>query len=94
MANHFKEYKAKIDKKKLTVMTEEEVETYSKTNNNEGTSHDRQDWYTNKTTITNSDENDDEYDEFHQNIEKEKTIERDNARKRKVQNSSDDIFGD
>ena len=94
MANHFKEYKAKIDKKKLTAMTEEEVETYSKTNNNEGTSHDRQDWYTNKTTITNSDENDDEYDEFHQNIEKEKTIERDNARKRKVQNSSDDIFGD
>lgn len=94
MANHFKEYKAKIDKKKLTAMTEEEVETYSKTNNNEGTSHDRQDWYTNKTIITNSDENDDEYDEFHQNIEKEKTIERDNARKRKVQNSSDDIFGD
>ena len=94
MANHFKEYKAKIDKKKLTAMTEEEVETYSKTNNNEGTSHDRQDWYTNKTIIINSDENDDEYDEFHQNIEKEKTIERDNARKRKVQNSSDDIFGD
>ena len=94
MANHFKEYKAKIDKKKLTAMTEEEVETYSKTNNNEGTSHDRQDWYTNKTTITNSDENDDEYDEFHQNIEKEKTIERDNARKRKIQNSSNDISGD
>ena len=94
MANHFKEYKAKIDKKKLTAMTEEEVETYSKTNNNEGTSHDRQDWYTNKTIITNSDENDDEYDEFHQNIEKEKTIERDNARKRKIQNSSNDISGD
>ena len=94
MANHFKEYKAKIDKKKLTAMTEEEVETYSKTNNNEGTSHDRQDWYTNKTTITNSDENDDEYDEFHQNIEKEKTIERDSGRKRKIQNSSNDISGD
>ena len=94
MANHFKEYKAKIDKKKLTTMTEEEVETYSKTNNNEGTSHDRQDWYTNKTIITNSDENDDEYDEFPQNIEKEKTIERDSARKRKIQNSSNDIFGD
>ena len=94
MANHFKEYKAKIDKKKLTAMTEEEVETYSKTNNNEGTSHDRQDWYTNKTIVTNSDENDDEYDEFHQNIEKEKTIERDNARKRKIQNSSNDISGD
>ena len=94
MANHFKEYKAKIDKTKLTAMTEEEVETYSKTNNNEGTSHDRQDWYTNKTTITNSDENDDEYDEFHQNIEKEKTIERDSARKRKIQNSSNDISGD
>ena len=74
MANHFKEYKAKIDKKKLTAMTEEEVETYSKTNNNEGTSHDRQDWYTNKTIITNSDENDDEYDEFHQNIEKENQL--------------------
>lgn len=94
MANHFKEYKAKIDKKKLTTMTEEEVETYSKTNNNEGTSHDRQDWYTNKTIITNSDENGDEYDEFPQNIEKEKTIERDSARKRKIQNSSNDIFGD
>ena len=94
MANHFKEYKAKIDKKKLTAMTEEEVETYSKTNNNEGTSHDRQDWYTNKTIITNSDENDDEYDEFHQNNEKEKTIERDSARKRKIQNSSNDISGD
>ena len=94
MANHFKEYKAKIDKKKLTAMTEEEVETYSKTNNNEGTSHDRQDWYTNKTIITNSDENGDEYDEFPQNIEKEKTIERDNARKRKIQNSSNDISGD
>ena len=94
MANHFKEYKAKIDKKKLTAMTEEEVETYSKTNNNEGTSHDRQDWYTNKTIITNSDENDDEYDEFHQNIEKEKTIERDSGRKRKIQNSSNDISGD
>ena len=94
MANHFKEYKAKIDKKKLTTMTEEEVETYSKTNNNEGTSHDRQDWYTNKTIITNSDENDDEYDEFPQNIEKEKTIERDSARKRKIQNSSNDISGD
>lgn len=94
MANHFKEYKAKIDKKKLTAMTEEEVETYSKTNNNEGTSHDRQDWYTNKTIITNSDENDDEYDEFPQNIEKEKTIERDSARKRKIQNSSNDISGD
>lgn len=94
MANHFKEYKAKIDKKKLTAMTEEEVETYSKTNNNEGTSHDRQDWYTNKTIITNSDENGDEYDEFPQNIEKEKTIERDNARKRKIQNSSNDISSD
>ena len=94
MANHFKEYKAKIDKKKLTAMTEEEVETYSKTNNNEGTSHDRQEWYTNKTIITNSDENDDEYDEFHQNIEKEKTIERDSGRKRKIQNSSNDISGD
>ena len=94
MANHFKEYKAKIDKKKLTTMTEEEVETYSKTNNNEGTSHDRQDWYTNKTIITNSDENGDEYDESPQNIEKEKSIERDNARKRKIQNSSNDISSD
>ena len=94
MANHFKEYKAKIDKKKLATITEEEVKIYSKTNNNEGTSHDRQDWYTNKTIITNSDENGDEYDESPQNIEKEKTIERDNARKRKIQNSSNDISSD
>lgn len=94
MANHFKEYKAKIDKKKLTAMTEEEVETYSKTNNNEGTSHERQDWYTSKAIVTNLDENSDEYEDFPQNIEKEKTIERDSARKRKIQNSSNDISGD
>lgn len=91
MANHFKEYKAKIDKKKLAEMTEEEVEAYSKTNNNEGTSHDRQDWYIGKTIVINPDEDGDEYEEFPQNIEKEKTIERDSARKRKIQNSSDDI---
>ena len=94
MANHFKEYKAKIDKKKLATITEEEVKIYSKTNNNEGVSHSRQDWSIGKAITTNQDEDGDEYEEFPQNIEKEKTIERDNARKRKVQNSSDDIFGD
>ena len=94
MANHFKEYKAKIDKKKLAAMTQEEVETYSKTNNNEGTSHERQDWYTSKAIVTNPDEDSDEYEDFPQNIEKEKTIERDSARKRKIQNSSNDISGD
>ena len=92
MANHFKEYKAKIDKKKLATMTQEEVETYSKTNNNEGVSHERQDWYTGKAIATSTD--DDEYENFPQNIEKEKTIERDSARKRKIQNSSNDISSD
>lgn len=94
MANHFKDYKAKLDEKKRHSITEEDVEVYSKTNNNEGTSHDRKDWYT--KPIVNTDHTDDyeEYDETFQHTDKEKTIERDCARKKKLMDVLDSTTSD
>ena len=44
MANHFKDYRAKINNNKTSILSDEELELYSKTSNNEGVSHDHKYW--------------------------------------------------
>ena len=44
MANHFKDYRAKINNNKTSILSEDELALYSKTTNNEGVSHAHEDW--------------------------------------------------
>ena len=44
MANHFKDYRAKINNNKTSILSEDELALYSKTTNNEGVSHTHEDW--------------------------------------------------
>ena len=46
MANHFKDYRAKINNNKTSILSEDELALYSKTTNNEGVSHAHEDWVT------------------------------------------------
>lgn len=52
MANHFKDYRAKINNNKTSVLSDDEIERYSKTSNNEGVSHEHTNWIiTTKETL-------------------------------------------
>lgn len=44
MANHFKDYRAKINNNKTSILSDDELVLYSKTTNNEGVSHAHEDW--------------------------------------------------
>ena len=78
MANHFKDYKAKINNTRKNSLTEEELRSYSKTANNEGVSHEHKDWdVVPKESVP-------EFDE------KDKTIKRDLEREQKIKNTSEE----
>lgn len=78
MANHFKDYKAKINNTRKNFLTDEELCSYSKTVNNEGISHEHKDWdIIPKESIP-------EFDE------KDKTIKRDLEREQKIKNTSEE----
>ena len=79
MANHFKDYRAKINNNKTSILSEDELALYSKTTNNEGVSHAHEDWAAaeKQSSIIGED-----YPvEF---SEKEKTIARDFKKKKKA----------
>ena len=75
MANHFKDYKAKINNTRKNSLTDEELCSYSKTVNNEGVSHEHKDWDVAPEEIIS------EFDE------KDKTIKRDLEREQKIKNT-------
>lgn len=75
MANHFKDYHAKINNNKTSVLSDDEIERYSKTSNNEGVSHEHTNWIipTKETLADESICND-----------KERTIVRNTEREQKI----------
>ena len=75
MANHFKDYQAKLKSNKTVVLSDDELSLYSKTANNEGVSHEHKDW-----DIV-SEETTPEFDE------KNKTIQRNLEREQKIKNT-------
>ena len=79
MANHFKDYRAKINNNKTSILSEDELALYSKTTNNEGVSHAHEDWV--DTEKQSSIIGEDCPVEF---SEKEKTIARDFEREQKA----------
>ena len=75
MANHFKDYREQLKSNKTVVLSDDELNLYSKTANNEGVSHEHKDWdVVPKETIP-------EFDE------KNKTIKRDLEREQKIKNT-------
>ena len=74
MANRFKDYREQLKSNKTVVLSDDELNLYSKTTNNEGVSHEHKDWdVVPKETIP-------EFDE------KDKTIKRDLEREQKIKN--------
>lgn len=74
MANRFKDYREQLKSNKTVVLSDDELNLYSKTTNNEGVSHEHKDWdVVPKETIP-------EFDE------KGKTIKRDFEREQKIKN--------
>ena len=74
MANRFKDYREQLKSNKTVVLSDDELNLYSKTTNNEGVSHEHKDWdVVPKETIP-------EFDE------KNKTIKRDLEREQKIKN--------
>lgn len=82
MANHFKEYKAKINSNKTVILSDDELTLYSKTTNNEGVSHEHSDWISVRATQENRDI---------ENAEKERTILRNTEREQKAKVVIDDL---
>ena len=80
MANHFKDYRAKINNNKTSILSEDELALYSKTTNNEGVSHAHEDWVAaeKQSSIIGEDDYPVEFSE------KEKTIARDLEREQKA----------
>ena len=75
MANHFKDYQAKLKSNKTVVLSDDELSLYSKTANNEGVSHEHKDWdIVSEETIPGFDE-------------KNKTIQRNLEREQKIKNT-------
>ena len=75
MANRFKDYRAQLKSNKTVVLSDDELNLYSKTTNNEGVSHEHKDWdVVPKETIP-------EFDE------KDRTIKRDLEREQKIKNT-------
>ena len=74
MANRFKDYRAQLKINKTVVLSDDELNLYSKTANNEGISHEHKNWdIVSKETTP-------EFDE------KNKTIKRDLEREQKIKN--------
>lgn len=82
MANRFKDYRAQLKSNKTVVLSDDEVSLYSKTSNNEGTSHEYQDWI----PIRASQE-----DVAIENAEKERTILRNAEREQKAKIVTDNL---
>lgn len=75
MANRFKDYRAQLKSNKTVVLSDDELSLYSKTANNEGVSHEHEDWdMVSEETIP-------EFDE------KNKTIKRNLEREQKIKNT-------
>lgn len=79
MANHFKNYRAKINNTKEPV-SDDELVKYLRTANNEGSSHDHADWKTTAINVKESSEIDPD------NEDKERTILRNIEREQKAKN--------
>lgn len=82
MANRFKDYRAQLKSNKTVVLSDDELKIYSRTTNNEGISHERQDW----TSIQPSQE-----DMVSENTEKERTVLRNTAREQKTKSVTDNL---
>ena len=82
MANRFKDYRAQLKSNKTVVLSDDEVSLYSKTSNNEGISHEHQDWI----PIRDSQE-----DITTEDVEKERTILRNAEREQKAKIATDNL---
>ena len=82
MANRFKDYRAQLKSNKTVVLSNDEVSLYCKTSNNEGTSHEHQDWMSIQTS---------QEDITIENVEKERTILRDAEREQKAKIVTDNL---
>ena len=82
MANRFKDYRAQLKSNKTVVLSDDEVSLYSKTSNNEGISHEHQDW----TSAQPSQD-----DMVAENTEKERTVLRNAAREQKAKSVTDNL---
>lgn len=82
MANRFKDYRAQLKSNKTFVLSDDELNIYSRTANNEGVSHEHQDW----TSIQPSQE-----DMMVENTEKERTVLRNAEREQKTKSVTDNL---
>lgn len=85
MANHFKDYRAKINSNKTVILSDDELSLYSKTTNNEGVSHEHSDWISSDVGAH------DVTDAYMNDEEKERTILRDKEREQKTKNVIDNL---
>ena len=90
MANRFKDYREKLKSNKTVILSDDEVNLYSKTSNNEGVSHANVDWgdcvvfiKTNKR----DEATDEDAPELPDNSDKEKTIIRNMEREQKTKDT-------
>ena len=82
MSNRFKDYHEKLKSNKTVILSDDEVSLYSKTSNNEGISHEHQDWMPIRTL---------QEDAAVENAEKERTILRNAEREQKVKSVTDNL---
>lgn len=82
MANRFKDYREKLKSNKTVILSDDEVNLYSKTSNNEGVSHVNADWI-----ISVENPNDAEFAVS----EKEKTILRNAEREQKAKGTIENL---
>ena len=82
MANRFKDYREKLKSNKTVILSDDEVNLYSKTSNNEGVSHVNADWI-----ISAEKPNDAESAVS----EKEKTILRNAEREQKAKETTENL---
>lgn len=87
MANRFKDYRAQLKSNKTVVLSDDEVNLYSRTVNNEGVSHANVDWNDCVVFIGTNKRNevaDEDVLEVPDNSDKEKTIIRNMEREQKT----------
>ena len=87
MANRFKDYREKLKSNKTVILSDDEVNLYSKTSNNEGVSHANVDWGDCVVFIDTNKRNkvaDEDVPEVPDNSDKEKTIIRNMEREQKT----------
>lgn len=82
MANRFKDYHEKLKSNKTVILSDDEVSLYAKTSNNEGVSHNHQEW----ASIRASQE-----DVAVENTEKERTILRNVEREQKAKGTIENL---